>query len=68
MKDIFACTWFKMTLAAEWVLTYHIWYDALIVMSFSAVYCVDCFADLKNICAVCSNVVEYKGSDESDEQ
>ena len=35
---------------------------------FSAIYCIDCFADLKNVCAVCSNSIELDGSDASEER
>lgn len=34
---------------------------------FSAVYCIECYADLDNVCAVCNNAVEMKLSDESEE-
>ncbi|XP_060563449.1 DC-STAMP domain-containing protein 2-like isoform X2 [Ruditapes philippinarum] len=33
-----------------------------------AVYCIACYADLENICAVCENAVEMKGSDGSEEE
>jgi hypothetical protein len=40
-----------------------------IVSVFSpAVYCIACYADLENICAVCENAVEMKGSDGSEEE
>ncbi|KAH3769099.1 hypothetical protein DPMN_170346 [Dreissena polymorpha] len=32
-----------------------------------AVYCVECYADLKNVCAVCENDVEVKGGSDENE-
>ncbi|XP_053401541.1 DC-STAMP domain-containing protein 2-like isoform X2 [Mercenaria mercenaria] len=33
-----------------------------------AVYCIACYADLDNVCAVCDNAVEMKGGDDSEEE